>query len=208
MNQLDLSFKRMPVNSTSGHRLRQERQYFVSNKIRYAEHQGSYILKFEGDIRVTLCASLDAFIKQVFSDKHLKSILLDLTLAKNIDSTALGIIAKIAELSARQLHCRPVVLSNNPDINRTLECMGLQQVLTFVDALSDVDEALLNGKSQIKDMPLRDHGQDEMCEKVLEAHKTLMALNAHNKAVFHDLVCGLEEEKKKYSRVQEKHTEH
>ncbi len=180
----------------------------MSNKIRYAEHKGSYILKFEGDIRVTLCASLDAFIRQVFSDKQLKSILLDLSQAKNIDSTALGIIAKIAELSSRQLHSRPLVLSNNPDINRTLECMGLKQVLTFVDSFADVEATLVKDKSQIKDMPLTDHGQDEMCEKVLEAHKILMALNAHNKAVFHELVCGLEEEKKKYTKQQGKRLEH
>ena len=172
----------------------------MSNTIRYAELEGSYILKFQGDIRVTLCASFDAFIERMFENPMLKSILLDLSDAKNIDSTALGMIAKIAELSKAHLLIMPTVLSTNPDIDRILECMGLPQVLNLVKSLEDEEIFKTVKKSSIKDMPLCDHTQEEMCKKVLEAHKSLMALNSSNKAVFHDLVSSLEEEHLNYDK--------
>lgn len=168
----------------------------MSDTIRYAEVEGNYILKFEGDIRVTLCASFDAFIDSMFSNPKISNILLDLSQAKNIDSTALGMIAKIASQSIKILQKTPTTLSTNPDIDRILECMGLSQVLNMVRTLSIENPAIKNAK--VKDMPLGDHTQAQMCEKVLEAHKLLMALNESNKAVFHDLVSGLEAERSEY----------
>ena len=79
--------------------------------IRYAEIDGAYLIKFQGDIRVTLCASFDAFIKEMFENPRLNTIFLDLSEAKNIDSTALGMIAKIAAQSKSLLKVPPTVLS-------------------------------------------------------------------------------------------------
>ena len=162
------------------------------SNVRYAVLNGSYILKFEGDIRVTLCASLDAFISKIFQDSALVGILVDLNDATNIDSTALGIIAKISARSIKELDCKPTILSSSADINRILECMGLGQVFNIVHR---IDHKAL-GALVIKDMPKSDHTQKEMCEKVLEAHRELMALNDHNKEVFKQLVCGLEKEQR------------
>jgi anti-anti-sigma factor len=177
----------------------------VSDSIRYAELNGVYILKFEGDIRVTLCASLDEFIDRMFANDQLKYIILDLSQAKNIDSTALGMIAKIAVQSQANLKIFPLTLSTNPDVDRILECMGLPQVLNIVESLESVDTIKLQNElkaiseeNQFKDMPLHDHSQEYLCEKVLEAHKTLMSLNQSNKIIFHDLVSNLEEERNEY----------
>ena len=160
--------------------------------IRYAEIDGGYLIKFQGDIRVTLCASFDAFIREMFENPKLNTIFLDLSEAKNIDSTALGMIAKIAAQSKSLLKVPPTVLSVNPDIDRILECMGLDTVLDMVDTPDALGEKL---KNYVKEMPRCDHTPEEMCEKVIEAHKALMALNSNNKAMFKDLVSGLEEEK-------------
>lgn len=155
---------------------------------------GSYIIKFEGDIRVTLCASLDAFISKIFQDEHLNGVLIDLNDASNIDSTALGIIAKISARSLKQLKCKPTIISGNKDINRILDCMGLSLVFNIVEGLESAEHSL--EQLSVQDMPKSDHTQKEVCEKVLEAHRELMSLNDHNKEVFKQLVCGLEEEQR------------
>jgi len=169
----------------------------VSDTIRYAEVDGVYILKFEGDIRVTLCASFDEFIARMFANPKLNAVFLDLSKAKNIDSTALGMIAKIASQSIKVLQASPTTLSTNPDITRILECMGLAQVLNIVKS-GDFENVTTEKAAIVKNMPLGDHTHAQMCEKVLEAHKALMALNETNKAVFHDLVSGLEKERSNY----------
>lgn len=159
--------------------------------IRYAEINGAYLIKFQGDIRVTLCASFDAFIKSMFENPELNTILLDLSEAKNIDSTALGMIAKIAAQSKTLLKVPPTVFSTNQDIDRILECMGLNTVLDMVHKPDALGKKL---KAYVKEMPRCDHTPEEMCEKVIEAHKALMDLNSNNKEIFKDLVSGLEEE--------------
>jgi anti-anti-sigma factor len=167
----------------------------VTDSIRYAELQGAYLIRFEGDIRVTLCASFDAFIDAMFENPQLNTILLDLSAAKNIDSTALGMVAKIAAQSKKRLKAPPTVYSTNSDIDRTLSCMGLDSVLDQVSSLDALGDRL---KTFIKDMPLCDCSSEQMCKKVIEAHKALMALNSNNKEVFKELVSGLEEEQSTY----------
>ena len=173
----------------------------MSDTIKYAEIEGCYIIKFEGDIRVTLCASLDDFIVSVFENSKLKSIFLDLSKAQNIDSTALGMIAKIAAKSRQRLLSAPITLSNNSDINRMLECMGLSQVLKLVSNLEMCDKELIESfKSQAKDMPLGDHSQAHLCDKVLDAHQALVALSDDNKSAFEELILNLKEERAGYTK--------
>lgn len=173
-----------------------------NDTIRYAELDGVYLIKFEGDIRVTLSASFDDFINSIFANPRLAAILLDLRDAKNIDSTSLGMIAKIAARSQAELHTLPSVISNQDDINRTLECMGLLTVLNVVGSDKELGENL---QEHIKEMPLCNHSPEEMCEKVLEAHKILMDLNKSNQDLFKDLVSGLEEERSQHDKNMLRH---
>ena len=74
--------------------------------------------------------------------------------------------------------------------------MGLDQVLNIVRSSDNLNEKVYQ---QIKDMPRCDCTPEEMCERVLEAHKNLMSLNATNRETFKELVSGLEKEKSGYS---------
>lgn len=39
----------------------------TTGKIQFAESEGTFVLKFVGDVRLTLCAALDAYIEKIFS---------------------------------------------------------------------------------------------------------------------------------------------
>ncbi len=177
---------------------------FMSDTIRYTESEGFYFLSFEGDIRVTLCASFDDFIETIFAHEGMQGVVLDLSKAKNIDSTALGMIAKLSAKSLQALGHPPTALSTNPDIDRILECMGLDQVLTMVSSFDDsLDTSQL--VSNLENMPLSDHSTDELCEKVIEAHRVLMNLNASNQLEFRELVSSLENERSQNQAETKKH---
>ena len=38
----------------------------TTGKIQFAEAQGTFVLKFIGDVRLTLCAALDSYIEKIF----------------------------------------------------------------------------------------------------------------------------------------------
>ena len=158
--------------------------------IRYASHQGTYVLCLKGDLRVTLCMALDQLIRQIFTDSQLKGVFLDLTEAEAIDSTTLGLIAKIAVNSQQQLNRRPTLLSTNPDISRLLDSMGFDQVFHLLDAPPTVPPVEATCSLPHEEAP----NEQQLLQTVLQAHRTLMDLNEHNHNTFTDLVSALEKE--------------
>ncbi|MDH2436511.1 STAS domain-containing protein [Pokkaliibacter sp. MBI-7] len=157
-----------------------------SGKILVAKQSGAYILKFQGDVRLTLCASLDHFLESMFSDPDFKTVLIDLTETEGIDSTSLGLLAKISVKMQQQFHLLPTILSVNEDITRILLSMGFDKVFILIREYSSGNASLL------KEVPEILGSEEDVKNTVLNAHKTLMDLNEQNRATFSELVSSLE----------------
>ena len=63
-------------------------------KIQGASHNGAYVIRFQGDIRLTLSASVDDYFSDMCKDPDFVSVWFDLGDADGLDSTTLGILAK------------------------------------------------------------------------------------------------------------------
>ena len=61
-----------------------------------ADYEGTYVIRLVGDVRLTLCISFDQFIESTFVEGKAKAIIFDLRKALGIDSTTLGLMAKIS----------------------------------------------------------------------------------------------------------------
>lgn len=158
--------------------------------IRVADHQGVYVIKMEGDVRLTLCLSFDGFIEEMFSSKNFYSVMFDLCSAQCIDSTTLGLMAKIS-IGARKLgYEKPLVVSSNPSITRLLVSMGFEDIFNIVKESECID---CDGETLTAEIV----PEDALMEKVLEAHRTLMNLNLQNKDTFIELIESLESQQNK-----------
>ena len=155
-------------------------------KIWVADHAGVYVIKMVGDVRLTLCMSFDQFINGMFEADDFSSIIFDLTEAEAIDSTTLGLMAKISILADQRKHLRPVVISTSPGINRLLDTMGFAEIFDIINDTSDCITP-----DQCLEMGVVD--ECEARSKVLEAHRILMNLNRDNHETFKDLVKTLED---------------
>jgi len=156
-----------------------------SGRIQFAEQNGVCVFKFSGEVRLTLSAALDEVIKQLASRNDWSAIAIDLTEASSIDSTTLGLLAKLSLLAKEKNHLLPTLLSTQSDINRVLQSMGFEQVFNLI-------EKPLLPPVHLHDLPPLTQSEDEARIRVLEAHRTLMQLNASNHAAFADLVKTLE----------------
>ena len=85
-------------------------------RILVANGDGTYLLKFVGDVRLGLGATFDEFLDRVFKDENLASVLVDLSAAENIDSTSLGVLARLSVQAKARLGCAPTLVSTRPDI--------------------------------------------------------------------------------------------
>ncbi|MBD7977064.1 MULTISPECIES: anti-sigma factor antagonist RssC [Pseudomonas] len=156
-----------------------------NGKIQFAEQDGIFVLKFVGEVRLTLCSALDATIEKIFASANFTSIVIDLIETRSIDSTTLGLLAKLSILSRQKVGLLPTLVTDQPDITRLLHSMGFDQVFNIVDQPSVTPENLT-------DLPSQDVSEPEVKARVLEAHRILMGLNESNREAFHDLVLALE----------------
>ncbi len=160
----------------------------MSGRILVGDHDGVYVIRFEGDVRVTLCGSFDHYIEVMLRDGAFRSVIVDLSDAVAIDSTSLGVLAKLS--LAVQANCGrlPTLVCNQPDILRILDNMGFDDVFAIVDENFESEQNLA-------ELPVAtDMLEDEMRARVIEAHRVLMDMNEKNRETFQDLVSALEAE--------------
>lgn len=156
-----------------------------TGKLLSAKSQHTYVLKLVGDVRLTLCCTLDKLFEQIFVDSEIDSIVIDLCQADNLDSTTLGLLAKIAVKASACGLSQPSIISSNPDITLLLESMGFQQFFLILDhPLSNFDE--------LQEIPQLVGSEARIRAQVLEAHRTLMDMNEHNRDAFQNVVQVLE----------------
>jgi len=156
-------------------------------QILVANEAGVYVIKMLGDVRLTLCMSFDDFIDGMFSDPGFCSVMFDLSEVQAIDSTTLGLMAKISILGRERKGVTPMIYSANSSIDRLLESMGFSDIFDIVheaDILATID----------KPLAISDLQETDVKEKVIEAHRILMELNDINRENFKDLVNILEDD--------------
>ena len=155
-------------------------QILISDK---ADH---YLIKLVGDVRLTLSGSLNRYMDVLFGNNNVQSMVVDMLDAKAVDSTTLGLIAKLG------LHCREQYQMNvklfcqNPSIIRTLECMSFDEIIDIFQQSPEGCDAELRCLDAVTSEV------DEVRQHVLEAHKLLIKLNPKNGAEFTDLINALE----------------
>ncbi|MFA5679162.1 MAG: anti-sigma factor antagonist RssC [Pseudomonas sp.] len=157
----------------------------TTGRIQFAESDGTFVLKFLGDVRLTLCAALDAYIEKIFSAMDFKSIVIDLTETENIDSTSLGLLAKLSILSRERAGLLPTLVSTQEDMLRLLQSMGFEQIFNIVAETTPTD-------AELQELPAQMLSEEQVRSQVLEAHRLLMDLNDHNRNAFVDLVSSLQ----------------
>lgn len=157
----------------------------MQGRILVGQHDGVYLIAFEGDVRLTLCTTVDVYLEKMFQDENFKSVLVDLSKTENIDSTSLGLLAKLSIQADKRFHYRPTLISTRADITRILLSMGFDEVFNLV-------ETPLEHKEQLAELPHLQSSEEGIRQRVLDAHRTLMSMNETNREAFRDLVETLE----------------
>ena len=159
----------------------------ANGKLLVAEKDGVHVLKFVGDVRVTLGPTIDAFLTSLLETVDFKSVIIDLTETEGIDSTSLGFIAKISIGAKNLFGIVPTIVSTNEDITRILMSMGFDQVFLII-------KEPMESSVQLGEVPVKNVAEEDLRKKVVEAHQVLMQLNEENQNTFRDLVVALQRE--------------
>ena len=159
----------------------------VPGKIFVALQGDVGVIRLVGDIRVTLCTSIDKTIDNILCADHpYRDVIIDLREAESIDSTSLGLLAKLSIHSKKRYNIRPTIVSTNPSITKLLNGVGFPQIFNILTSLDQDCPGCqeFTASNQLDEAAAK--------TKVIEAHKILMDLNLENRAAFRELVNTLE----------------
>lgn len=154
-------------------------------RLKAAFESGVFILKLVGDVRLTLCATLDHQAQMLADTPGLRAVMIDMRDTTNVDSTALGFLAKVAMALRDRLEQPPTIVADKPDIRHMLEVMGFARFFTLVEQPIIETEAL-------EELPELQADEEDLRQGILEAHRILMRINEHNRQEFQPLVEMLE----------------
>jgi len=156
----------------------------MEGRVLYARRDGACVLRFEGPIRYTMAHSLDTFLNKLFAQCPPESICADLNAAESIDSTGIGLLAKIAN-GLRDCGCgKPLLFSCNHEINEVLCNVCLDEVFVIVEAM--------RSEAGGDELPATDPSNADLAQTILGAHRLLCELSESNRARFQDVVDALE----------------
>lgn len=158
--------------------------------IRYAFDNNVWFIKCIGAICHPLAPTLNALIEQVITHPDSKHFIIDLTDAKLIDSTCLGILARIATRHNHVNTDKPIVITGGGNIAKTMLVVRFDLLFKLVEKLNDKPNPLQIAPDVIIE-------KDAMLNLLLDSHQRLCAIDAETHDIFKDVVQALEMDVKK-----------
>jgi anti-anti-sigma factor len=153
----------------------------------FAEKEGITYIKMVGNLKYSTSSGFDRFVDGLL-ERGFSNVVIDLSEASYIDSTNLGLIAKIAN---RARNCKDVkvsIISPNEDINEILRSVRFDKIFTIVTDTAELEE------EKLEEIPDEGRGEKENLEMLIKAHKSLMNAHEENRPQFRDVVELLEQE--------------
>jgi len=160
-------------------------------EVLYAQHEGLVVLKFVGQIRLGdsygASAALNNFLDDLFEKGGFENVLIDLTETESIDSTNLGLLAKVTRHMRENYGRNASIISTNPDITAALDSVGFTAVF-------DIYKEPLAAHANLEALGEATEPESDFSVMVLAAHRALCELNEKNKETFKNLIEIFEKE--------------
>lgn len=161
----------------------------ADGRVTYSDAEGCHVLHYFGRVDYTMAPAIDRFVDTLLNDRPGRPFVFDMTDARLIDSTNLGLVARIADRVQSAGNGKSTIVSDQDDIDDVLDSMGFRAIFDIVRTHPTV-----HGGAAESAVTGEECSQGELLRTMLEAHKTLASLNEKDRAQFKDVVSMLEAE--------------
>jgi anti-anti-sigma factor len=153
---------------------------------RYAQQDHNWFLKLGGDLRHPVAPALNRLLDRALADPDTANFVIDLAEADNIDSTCLGVLARIGNHQSCGGGSRPVIICPEEDIREMLRAVCF-------DYLFDLVEQPMLGDDPLQPLPLPPD-EDDLRKLILDAHRRLCEIDERTRLAFRDVIQALEQD--------------
>ncbi|NML13611.1 STAS domain-containing protein [Azohydromonas caseinilytica] len=159
--------------------------------ILHACRDGIHVLRLLGEVRYPLAPALDAYLRRLFDGPAPAGFVIDLSATDAIDSTHLGLLARLSTRLRQAGAPRATIVSTRPDITEVLLSMGFDEEFQLVG-----EDGRIGPAAGAEAVPAGEGEPDEAAlnRTLLDAHRALIELSERNREAFADVVAQLERE--------------
>jgi anti-anti-sigma factor len=160
--------------------------------------ESTSVLKLTGPIRFVAAQALRQFVDALIAEVDHGGVLIDLRRVDVIDSTGMGLLARIGRTSLQRFGRRAVIACPNNDVATCLRSVAFDELFVMLEAYPFDDD----GRT-LAEVPLGNgNGNVNACGNVadelglgrviLEAHRDLASVSERNLAAYRDVIAALE----------------
>ena len=157
-------------------------------RVFHAAAGGNHVLRYVGRADYVMAPAIERVGEGLFEANDPRTLVFDLRQATMLDSTNLGLVARLAS-RVDQAGGRAAIVSTNDDITDVLRSMGLATMFQITS-----DDPVLHEVGPGDEIVLEPTGQRELMRTMLEAHRVLATIDQNDSSGFRAVVEGLESE--------------
>jgi anti-anti-sigma factor len=158
-----------------------------TGQIYYAVVGDRGVLKLTGALRYPLSERLAQAAGHLFNELGVHCVIVDLREALFIDSTCLGLLARVGMRCLELGIEAPVMVSSNPQVTLQLKTTGLDQAFALIEESPELGFTLSDAAALAPEVRRPDP------KLILEAHRALCDLNQNNRHLFQSVVEVLQQ---------------
>lgn len=132
--------------------------------VRYIQEHGNWFVTMAGDIRYSLGPAIHALLERAFAEEDESHFVIDMSQIEGIDSTCLGILARIIDHPSKN-SIRPIIITGGNDIHELLLAVCFDRMFDLVESIDETITA-----QQLQPIPTVAVDQENMLILLLEAH--------------------------------------
>lgn len=162
----------------------------MNGQVTHAEHNGVHVLRYFGRVDYMSAPAIQRFLDELIERTQIAGLVFDLTEADALDSTNLGLLARVNERVRHVASSESMIVARSGDVRDVLLSMGFDQtfdIVTDADAPASVPALAVGDAIQT---PVPSHA--DLHDTMLEAHRALVRLSEAGRVQFEPVVACLE----------------
>lgn len=154
--------------------------------VSHAQQQGVHVLRYHGTVNYLLAPSIQRFMDHLIQNGPIWGLVFDLTQANSLDSTNLGLMARVNERLLDHGAANSVIISGKADIDSILYSMGFDQTFDLMPNRS------VNAEPEAAPIETSPPSALDLRRTMLAAHQALVRMSEAGRLQFQPVVQCLE----------------
>jgi anti-anti-sigma factor len=157
-------------------------------QVTHAETGGVHVFRYFGKVDYMSAPAIRRYLDGLLEQGTVFGLVFDLTEADGLDSTNLGLLARVNQRASGLGGGKSMIVSTNEDINSVLLSMGFDQMFRIVT------EPRVSGQAACDSIEAPPPSGEDLRQTMLEAHRALVCMSEAGRLEFQTVVECLESE--------------